>query len=56
LIGERALTRTTGATKFGVLFRRASAIWLEARAALAQIVSAGNDRVLSFRIEGMNGR
>ena len=33
----------------GHLFRRASATWLEARAALAQITNAEKDKELSFR-------
>jgi hypothetical protein len=45
-----------GAVKIGYFFRKASATLLQARAALAQIVSAGKDKELSFRKEGMNGR
>jgi hypothetical protein len=45
-----------GAAKLGYLFRRASATWLQARAALAQIASAGKDNEPSFWKEGMNGR
>jgi hypothetical protein len=52
---EKALT-SVGMPGAGYLFRRASAAWLIARAALAQIASAGNDNESSFRKEGMNGR
>jgi hypothetical protein len=45
-----------GVRQIGHLFRRASATWLEARAALAQIANAGKDKELSFRKVGMNGR
>jgi hypothetical protein len=45
-----------GVVANGHLFRRASATWLEARAALAQITNAEKDKELSFRKVGMNGR
>ena len=53
---ERARTMIFGVVAIGHLFRRASATWLEARAALPQIAKAGKDKELSFPKVGMNGR
>ncbi len=56
LAKEQVRTMIFGVVAIGQFFRRASATWLEARAALAQITNAGNDKELSFRKVGMKGR
>src|SRR6267154_3687275 len=56
LADEYERTMIFGVVAIGHLFRRASATWLEARAALAQITNAEKDKELSFRTVGMNGR
>ena len=45
-----------GEVRSGCFFRIASATWLYARAALAQIASAAKERELPLREDGMNGR
>ena len=51
-------TMIFGVVANGHRFRGASATWLEARAALAQVtnLNAEKDKELSFRKVGMNGR
>jgi len=45
-----------GEVRSGYFFRNPSAMWLYARAALAQIASAAKDSELPLREDGMNGR
>ena len=45
-----------GEVRSGYLFLIASATWLNARAALAQIASATKEREPPLREDGMNGR
>ena len=49
-------TMILGEVRSGYLFRIASATWLNARAALAQIASATKEREPPLREDGMNGR
>jgi hypothetical protein len=56
LAKEYERTVIFGEVANGHRFRRASATWLEARAALAQITNAEKDKELSLRKVGMNGR